>query len=126
MSMIKKNKIICDFILRLVSKRSMIDKEKLKSLTDEELAMEMAKSLDILFFEEIYNRYESVVFNKCLSFTKSKTVAQDIAHDIFLKLFVSIGKFEGKSKFSTWLYSLTYNWIFRSDHASHFGQTVPL
>ncbi|WP_291785538.1 sigma-70 family RNA polymerase sigma factor [Cecembia sp.] len=87
----------------------MTTKEKLKSLTDEELALEMAKSLDILFFEEIYNRYESLVFTKCLSFTKSKTVAQDIAHDIFLKLYVSIGKFEGRSKFSTWLYSLTYN-----------------
>ena len=87
----------------------MTTKEKLKSLTDEELALEMAKSLDILFFEEIYNRYESLVYTKCLSFIKSKTIAQDIAHDIFLKLYVSIGKFEGRSKFSTWLYSLTYN-----------------
>ncbi|EKB47951.1 RNA polymerase sigma factor [Cecembia lonarensis] len=87
----------------------MTTKEKLKSLTDEELALEMAKSLDILFFEEIYNRYESLVYTKCLSFIKSKIIAQDIAHDIFLKLYVSIGKFEGRSKFSTWLYSLTYN-----------------
>ncbi|GHB26315.1 RNA polymerase sigma factor [Mongoliitalea lutea] len=87
----------------------MTTKEKLKSLTDEELAMNMAKTLDILYFEELYNRYENLVYTKCVSFTKSKTVAQDIAHDIFLKLYVSIGKFEGKSKFSTWLYSLTYN-----------------
>jgi RNA polymerase sigma factor (sigma-70 family) len=87
----------------------MAIKEKLKSLTDEELALEMAKSLDILFFEEIYNRYENLVYTKCMSFVKSKIVAQDIAHDIFLKLYVNIGKFEGRSKFSTWLYSLTYN-----------------
>lgn len=87
----------------------MTEKEKLESLTDEELAMKMAKSLDILFFEELYNRYERLVYNKCLSFAHSKTVAQDITHDIFLKLFVSVGKFKGKSKFSTWLYSLTYN-----------------
>ncbi|MCH7410346.1 sigma-70 family RNA polymerase sigma factor [Belliella sp. DSM 111904] len=87
----------------------MVDREKLKLMTDEAIASEMVKTMDIRCFEELYNRYEKLVFNKCLSFTKSKAVAQDITHDIFLKLFVSIGKFQGKSKFSTWLYSLSYN-----------------
>jgi len=50
-----------------------------------------------------------VVFNKCLSFVSSKEEAQDLAHDIFVKLFVKLNTFKGDSKFSTWLYAFTYN-----------------
>lgn len=78
--------------------------------SDEELAIELAKNLDQTYFEQLYTRYESRVFNKCLSFVHSKEVAEDLTHDIFLKLYLSIGKFKGLSKFSSWLYSLTYNY----------------
>ena len=33
----------------------------------------------------------------------------DMAHDIFLKLFLNIQKYSGKSKFKTWFYSFIYN-----------------
>src|SRR5690606_2230525 len=57
----------------------------------------------------IYDRYSEVVYHKCLSFVKNKEEAQDITHDIFVKLFLKIRSFKNQSKFSTWLYSFTYN-----------------
>lgn len=36
-------------------------------------------------------------------------IAEDTTQDIFMKLFTRLVKFEGKSKFSTWVYSVTYN-----------------
>ncbi|MCH7398271.1 sigma-70 family RNA polymerase sigma factor [Belliella sp. DSM 107340] len=79
-------------------------------LTDEELAFGVGVDRNVKFFEELYNRFSKKVFNKCLSFVKHSEIAEDLTHDIFLQLFVTIRQFKGKSKFSTWLYSLTYNY----------------
>jgi len=60
-------------------------------------------------FGILYDRYAEKVYHKCISFVKDIDLAQDLAHDVFLKTFLNLAKFHGKSKFSTWLYSLTYN-----------------
>ena len=60
-------------------------------------------------FGILYDRYAEKVYHNCISFVKDVDLAQDLAHDVFLKTFLNLAKFEGKSKFSTWLYSLTYN-----------------
>jgi len=62
-----------------------------------------------LLFEILYDRYSSLVYNKCLGFAKSTDEAKDLTQDIFLKLFVKLASFKGNSKFSTWLYAFTYN-----------------
>ena len=86
-----------------------IDKKILK-ISDEEIVLQIAESNNSDLFEIIYDRYANLVYHKCLSFVKSKSEAQDLAHDIFVKLFVSLKTFNGNSKFSTWLYSITYNY----------------
>src|SRR5690606_1493311 len=50
-----------------------------------------------------------MVYNKCLGFSKDEDEAKDLTQDVFLKLFVKLASFKGKSKFSTWLYAFTYN-----------------
>jgi RNA polymerase sigma-70 factor (ECF subfamily) len=50
-----------------------------------------------------------MVYNKCYGFATSKEEAQDLTHDVFIKLFVKLRTFKGTAKFSTWLYSFTYN-----------------
>ena len=61
-------------------------------------------------FGILYDRYKDKVYHKCLSFAKDSADAQDMLHDVFLKTFSSLSKFSGKSSFSTWLYSITYNY----------------
>jgi len=78
-------------------------------LSDEELIEKIIRTNDSYLFSQLYDRYVKVVYNKCLGFSKSKEEAEDLTHDIFLKLFVKLRSFKGKSKFSTWLYSFTYN-----------------
>ncbi len=41
---------------------------------------------------------------------KDVTLAEDLTHDIFLKILLNLSKFKKKSKFSTWIYSITYNY----------------
>jgi len=36
-------------------------------------------------------------------------LAEDACQEIFMKIFLNLNKFKGDSKFSTWTYSVTYN-----------------
>ena len=78
-------------------------------LSDEELVKTIVSSNDTLLFEILYDRYAKMVYNKCRGFSKRDDEAEDLAQDIFLKLFVKLKTFKGNSKFSTWLYAFTYN-----------------
>lgn len=69
----------------------------------------IVKSNDTHLFAVLYDRYVSMVYNKCYGFASSKEEAQDLTHDIFIKLFVKLRTFNGTAKFSTWLYTFTYN-----------------
>ncbi|MFI1743430.1 RNA polymerase sigma factor [Thalassobellus sediminis] len=81
----------------------------INKLTDEELVDGIVKNNDTLLFEILYDRYSMLVYNKCYGFAKDEDEAKDLTQDVFLKLFVKLASFKGKSKFSTWLYSFTYN-----------------
>ncbi len=83
--------------------------KKFKDVSDEELVKLYVESQKNLYFEEIYERYADKVYRKCYSFVNDKAKAEDFAHDIFLKLVFKIGTFKETAKFSTWLFSITYN-----------------
>ena len=79
-------------------------------LNDEELVAELQVAMDADRFGVLYDRYSARVYQKCMSMTRDRDLAKDLVHDIFLKAFVNLGKFDHRSKFGTWLYSITYNY----------------
>ncbi len=87
----------------------MLNPLKDSDLSDSELVAKIVTRNDTHLFAILYDRYAELVYSKCLSFTKSPQEAQDLTHDIFIKLFLKLHAFKGESKFSTWLYSFTYN-----------------
>jgi RNA polymerase sigma-70 factor (ECF subfamily) len=78
-------------------------------LSDEMLVEAIVKTNDTLLFEVLYDRYATMVYNKCYGFANGSDEAKDLTQDVFLRVFVKLGSFKGKSKFSTWLYAFTYN-----------------
>lgn len=86
----------------------------MKQYTDEELVRLYVETQRNQYFEALYTRYCDKVYRKCLSFTKDSARAEDFTHDIFLKLIVKLGGFKEQAKFSTWLFSVTYNYC--TDH----------
>lgn len=84
--------------------------KKDQSLTDEELVSLLQKEMDTERFAVLYDRYSSKVFQKCTGMTRDRDLAKDLTHDIFLKVFLNLPKFDHRSKFGTWVYSITYNY----------------
>ena len=81
-----------------------------QSLTDEELVHLLQKEMDAERFAVLYDRYATRVFQKCVGMTRNRDMAKDLTHDIFVKVFLNLSKFDHRSKFGTWVYSITYNY----------------
>lgn len=82
-----------------------------RELTDEEL---VARAHDELFhitraYEELMRRYQRTLFNVCARYLGNERDADDVCQEVMLKVLYGLKNFEGKSKFKTWLYSITYN-----------------
>lgn len=80
-------------------------------LTDEELVKAILETNNAVLFGKLYDRYSKKIYSKCYSFAADNDEALDLTQDIFLKLFIKLETFKGKAKFSTWLYSFTYNFL---------------
>lgn len=60
-------------------------------------------------FKILYDRYAGKIYSKALTMLGDEEIAEDATQEIFTKIFLNLKKFNGKSKFSTWVYSVTYN-----------------
>jgi RNA polymerase sigma-70 factor (ECF subfamily) len=60
-------------------------------------------------FDQLVLRHKDRVFNLCYGFFNDYQEANDIAQEIFIKVFKSIKKFRQESSFSTWLYRVAIN-----------------
>jgi RNA polymerase sigma-70 factor (ECF subfamily) len=83
------------------------------SLSDEELVKLIKDSGDALTLrkcqEQIYDRYARKVYFKCLGIVKDADHAQDLTHDIMVKILLKIRTFRGDSPLFGWIYAVTYN-----------------
>jgi RNA polymerase sigma-70 factor (ECF subfamily) len=84
-------------------------KNKFLNITDEELARMIVDENNIEAFNEIYKRYHKKISDKCLSMVKSKSISNDLTHDVMIKIYENLPKFKHGSTLSTWIYSITYN-----------------
>lgn len=77
----------------------------MSELTDIELAASGDKSA----FKRLYDRHVRQVYGQVLRLTADRSLSEDLVQEIFVQLWRSLPKFDRRSKFSTWLYSLTNN-----------------
>jgi len=60
-------------------------------------------------FATLVRKYQSKVLTLATRILDSRSEAEDIAQDIFVKIFQSLHDFRGASRFSTWLYRIAVN-----------------
>ena len=95
------------------------------AIRDEQLVADLQNG-DKKAMGELYLRYYMLVFNKCLSFSKDTDDAGDLAHDVMLRVMEKIHSFNGNSKFSTWLFSITSNFCTDQKRKSKGKYVEPL
>lgn len=78
---------------------------------DEKELVRLAREGSQEAFEELVKKYQSKVFSMALSFTRNREAADDLAQEVFLKAYLALPRFQGKSEFGTWLYRISVNHI---------------
>jgi RNA polymerase sigma-70 factor, ECF subfamily len=71
--------------------------------------VERAKRGDQAAFGELVRRYRDRIVALALHLTGSDTEAEDITQEVFLKAYLKLGEFEGRSHFFTWVYRMAIN-----------------
>ena len=61
------------------------------------------------YFEEIVNRYKRLIFSIILNYIKDKEQVEDIAQDVFIKIYNNLNKYNPEYKFSAWVAKITSN-----------------
>ncbi len=92
------------------------------SLKPDQHYIDRIRNGDANAFAVLVDRYKDMVYTLALRMLRQKEDAEEVAQDVFLKSYQGLNKFKGDAKFSTWLYSITYN---RSlDYVRKNGRTV--
>jgi RNA polymerase sigma-70 factor, ECF subfamily len=60
-------------------------------------------------FEALVVRHQNRVFGFCVRLLGSKSLAEEAAQEVLVKVFKNLHRFRGDSKFTTWLYRVTLN-----------------
>jgi RNA polymerase sigma-70 factor (ECF subfamily) len=76
---------------------------------DDRLIVEQILGGQKELFRLLVARHERAVYGMGMSFFRNRDDALDFTQEVFLKVFRSLSYFEGRSRFSTWLYRIAYN-----------------
>src|SRR5262245_14080771 len=68
--------------------------------------LERARSGDAAAFRELYAQHHRQVASQ-LAFLVPRSDLEDVLQDVFIEVYRSLKRFEGRSAFTTWLYRLT-------------------
>ncbi len=68
-----------------------------------------AKVGDDSAFTELMNRHYKGVVNYIYRFTNDKGNSEDLAQEVFLRVYRSLKRYKPQAKFSTWLYKIATN-----------------
>ena len=60
-------------------------------------------------FATLVDRYKNMVMAVVVRVVKNREDAEDLTQDVFVKAYMSLGKFKGDSRFSTWLFRIAFN-----------------
>lgn len=77
--------------------------------TEEAALVKRVQARDELAFREIVERYQSKVFSIIYGILRNHNDAEDIAQQVFAKIYFSIQNFDFRSSLLTWIYKITVN-----------------
>ena len=91
---------------------------------DEAALVRLARGRDGSAFAELVRRHQGKVRGLLLRLTGNAVLADDLGQEAFLRAYRGLPHFQGRSRFSTWLYRIAYN-VFLN-HRTQTREHAPL
>ena len=86
-----------------------LQKNSIKSFTDEQLVAQYKATLDSQLFGEVYNRYHQKVYYTCLGLVKDRGLAYDMVQDVMIKAMEHLPKLENGFLLGLWMHRIAKN-----------------
>jgi RNA polymerase sigma-70 factor (ECF subfamily) len=86
--------------------------EGFKGMSDrdaDQVLVEQAQQGNQRAFDVLISKYQHRVVGLARRFVKDDELAQDVAQDVFVKVYKALPRFRGDSAFYTWMYRITVN-----------------
>ena len=87
----------------------LLEKKGGEKMIDEKILISKAKEGDKKAFEEIISLYEKKVFSTIYYMVKNENEVEDIAQEVFVKIYRNLKNFKEESSLYTWIYRITIN-----------------
>jgi RNA polymerase sigma-70 factor (ECF subfamily) len=84
--------------------------------SEDQVYVDRVKAGDSLAYAFLVDKYKNMAFTIALKVTGNREEAEDVAQEGFLKAYQQIGAFAGRSRFSTWLYTIVYRTALNHRH----------
>jgi RNA polymerase sigma-70 factor, ECF subfamily len=96
------------------------------SAEEEDLLVERARAGDREAFEELVRRHADRLHAVVLRFVADREAADEVTQEAFLRAWRGLGRFQGRSRFFTWLYRIGINEAKRRATREPAEQTISL
>lgn len=74
----------------------------------DQIYIDRVKAGDIDAYRYLVTKYKDMAFTIALKIMEDREEAQDVIQDSFIKAYQQLESYEGRAKFSTWLYTIIY------------------
>lgn len=97
------------FFLSLVTESYVLSSNTRMTTNNDQIIINLIIEGDTNAFSKLVNNYKDMVFTLAFRMLKNREEAEEVSQDTFIKVYKSLNKFKGNSKFSTWIYRVAYN-----------------
>ena len=88
--------------------------------------MRLVSAGDTQAFEELIERHQSLVAGTVARMLGSNSEVEDIAQQVFIRVWKSAGRYTPRAKFTTWLLKITRNLVFNELRRTRRRAQVPI
>lgn len=60
-------------------------------------------------FRKLFSKYQARMINFCFRFCSDRELAEDLAQEVFLRVYRSAKRYKPRARFSTWIYRVAVN-----------------
>ena len=101
-------------------------KDQKAYLTDSDVQLMLSvQKGDRNAFDDLMRKYYARILNFAYRLIGNRQLAEDISQDVFMKVYKSAARYQPRSKFQTWLYTIAKNTCL-NEMRRHRGQVVSL
>tara|TARA_B110000305_G_scaffold172166_1_gene190214 strand:- start:27423 stop:28007 length:585 start_codon:yes stop_codon:yes gene_type:complete len=76
---------------------------------DDQSFLELSRKNKDKAFNYLVDAYSSKIFNTCINLIRNREDAEDVTQEVFTAVYLSLDRYGGDSKLSTWIYSIALN-----------------